>query len=192
MPGRLVSLVKNFPLINGFSLSIGYSEGELNLIGDTLVKLQPSFVFDWGTYGGWSARIFYEASKLYGYECKVCTTDLPNNESNKSSEFPGELLGILIKDVQVHQYRGDGVTVSLGIFKQYSPEKVLFFVDGDHTSNNVFRELDLIFSAAPRAVILCHDIKYIPSFSEFVELHKSHYTLDIVMSDAGLGRLWPK
>lgn len=188
-PRDLANLIKSLQIP-------AYGDDEIMFMGETAKLLQPTFVFDWGTNRGSSARVFYEASKMFGYPCEIHTTDLPDSEGWKSPEFPGQDLGLFFRGLpDIHIHRGDGVDESLKVYREKNPSRAIFFVDGDHHYEPVTRELNAIFAGAPTAVILCHDVRHISfcaqAFDDFSTAHANHYHSDKLMSQAGMGRLRP-
>jgi hypothetical protein len=62
---------------------------------------------------------------------------------------------------QVRLHQGDGVDMSLAIWKKaVKPNSALFFVDGDHAEHSVYRELSAIMRAVTKPVVLLHDTFY--------------------------------
>lgn len=176
----------------------GYSSEEISFVGETLFHLRPLIVFDWGTNRGSSARIFYEASKIYKYPCEVHTTDLPDEIEH--IEHPHMGFGFFVRDLpDVYLHRGDGAQVSLALYQEKRPDRALFFVDGDHSYDTVRRELLAISEIAPSATILCHDVGYEKgevrrAFQDFVKSHLTYSVKILPYLDgiqAGLGRLIP-
>lgn len=134
-----------------------YPLNELLLMSAAACRLKPSVVFDWGTYIGTSARVFYECSKTFNLGYEVHSIDLPPNASHV--EHPGEEHGRLVRGLAgVYLHRGNGVEVALDKWKTLgSPKRALFFVDGDHAYESVRDELTRIFSTVPDASALAHD-----------------------------------
>lgn len=133
---------------------------ELSLLVSAVCWLEPSHIFEWGTNIGKSARVFYETTSFFGISSEIHSTDLPDNIEHV--EHPKENRGILVKDIkQVILYQGDGLKVSLEIYKKIKKKiKPLFFCDGDHDYSTVRRELEGIVSNVPNASILVHDTFY--------------------------------
>jgi hypothetical protein len=93
----------------------------------------------------------------------------------------------------VKQLRGDGVTTALLAYAQSGMRSPLFFLDGDHLKENVFRELVLIHRITPTAVMLCHDTRNGPgqAIADFMARTPDSYTVHFLESQAGMTRLWP-
>jgi len=130
---------------------------ELMLMAAAVCRFQPPMVFEWGTHIGKSARVFYEVAEHYGVETEIHSTDLPDDIDHP--EHPRGERGRLVRGLsRVHQHRGDGVEVSLALWRAAGERpNPLFFLDGDHAFETVERELTSIASAAPRATIIVHD-----------------------------------
>ena len=131
---------------------------EQMLMTEAVCKFRPKYIFDWGTHIGKSARIFWEIKNAFNIDCEIHSIDLPNEEEH--IEHPGERRGELVlqlDDVKLHQ--GDGVSKAIEIYKVNSKnnEKVLFYVDGDHSYESVKRELDMIIKEIKNPIILLHD-----------------------------------
>jgi hypothetical protein len=117
-------------------------------------RLRPSVAFDWGTYIGSSARVFYECGKAFKLGYEIHSIDLPPDESHV--EHPGQDHGRLVQGVDLH--RGNGVEVARDLRRNLGcPKRPLFFVDGDCARESVRDELDQIFSTVPDANALAHD-----------------------------------
>lgn len=133
---------------------------ELLLMSSAIVKLRPNFIFEWGTHLGISARIFYEICKKYAINTIIHSIDLPDDIEHV--EHPGDKRGIKVKglkDVILHQ--GDGLNISIDIAsKLKGNNKLLFFLDGDHSIESVSRELNGVYNAFPKSNILIHDTFY--------------------------------
>jgi cephalosporin hydroxylase len=133
---------------------------ELSLMISAFCWTQPTHVFEWGTHVGKSARIFYESAKYFKIPTEIHSIDLP--EEIDHVEHPHKKRGKLVrgkKDVFLHL--GDGLNTSLEIYKKLPAEnRVLFFVDGDHSYESVKRELLGIIENAPTANVLLHDTFY--------------------------------
>ena len=54
-----------------------YPLNELLLMTAAACRLRPSVVFDWGTYIGSSARVFYECSRAFKLGYEIHSIDLP-------------------------------------------------------------------------------------------------------------------
>jgi len=133
---------------------------ELMLMSSAVVYSRPSYIFEWGTHIGKSARIFYETTKVFNIHCSVHSIDLPDDVTHV--EHPKNERGMLvrgIKEVTLHQ--GDGVTKALEIYNTLDKEApALFFVDGDHEYESVKRELEMILNTVKNPFVLLHDTFY--------------------------------
>ena len=134
-----------------------YPLNELLLMTAAACRLRPSVVFDWGTYIGTSARVFYECNNAFKLGYEIHSIDLPPDASHV--EHPGQDHGRLVQGlVGVHLHRGNGVEVALEQWQKLGrPKRPLFFVDGDHAYESVRDELNQIFSTVPDASALAHD-----------------------------------
>jgi cephalosporin hydroxylase len=140
---------------------------ELMLLSAAVCRFTPSFIFEWGTHVGQSARAFYEITRHYGINCRIHSVDLPDDISHV--EHPRETRGLMVKGLaRVHLHQGDGLEVSLKLWESAGrPDRVVFFVDGDHSEHSVYRELAGITNAVPRPVVLLHDTFYQSSDSGY-------------------------
>ena len=133
---------------------------ELMLIISAVCRFQPPQIFDWGTHIGKSARIFYETAAHYRIDTEIHSTDLPDTADHP--EHPRSQRGAMVaglSSVSLHQ--GDGATVSLDIWRSGGRRPApLFLLDGDHAYDTVARELELILSEVPDAIVLVHDSFY--------------------------------
>ena len=140
---------------------------ELLLMVATVCRLKPSYIFEWGTHVGKSARIFYETCAYFNIKTIIHSVDLPDNVEHV--EHPKDKRGILVKNIdRVILHQGDGLTTALKICKKNSIKKnILFFLDGDHEYQSVKRELMGIMKNLPEANILIHDTFYQSSKSGY-------------------------
>lgn len=128
---------------------------------ETVCLFRPTYIFDWGTHVGKSARIFWEACQAFNIRSEIHSIDLPDDEDHV--EHPGETRGMLVKDCDgVYLHQGDGVSTAIGIWKKKSNKKdaSLFYVDGDHSYESVKRELSEILKEVKNPVVLLHDTFY--------------------------------
>jgi Methyltransferase domain len=134
-----------------------YPLNELLLMSGAACRLRPSVVFDWGTYIGTSARVFYECNNAFKLGYEIHSIDLPPDASHV--EHPGQDHGRLVQGLAgVHLHRGNGVEVALEQWQKLGrPKRPLFFVDGDHAYESVRDELNQIFSTVSDASALAHD-----------------------------------
>lgn len=140
---------------------------ELLLMSSAVVKLKPDYIFEWGTHLGISARIFHETCKKYEINTTIHSIDLPDDIEH--IEHPGNQRGIKVKGLKnVILHQGDGLSTSLEIAsKLKGHNKLLFFLDGDHSFESVSRELNGIYTAFPKSYILIHDTFYQSSDSGY-------------------------
>ena len=133
---------------------------ELMLLTSATCLNNPSFIFEWGTNIGKSARVFYEIKEAFNIDCEIHSVDLPDDVEH--NEHPKEKRGNLVKGLKnVHLHIGDGVSKSLELYASFGKNKpVLFFVDGDHSYESVYRELKMILEKIPHAAVLLHDTFY--------------------------------
>ena len=117
-------------------------------------------IFEWETNIGKSARIFYETIKAFDVASQIHSIDLPDDVFH--NEHPQKDRGKMVRGLkEVTLYQADGLTKSFEIYdKQQPKEKVLFFVDGDHSYESVKKELDEILKHIPDAIVLLHDTFY--------------------------------
>ncbi|NHZ85961.1 MAG: hypothetical protein GWP19_08780 [Planctomycetia bacterium] len=168
---------------------------ELLLMSSAVVKLKPNYIFEWGTHLGISARIFYEICKKYDINTMIHSIDLPDNIEH--IEHPGDKRGIKVKGLKnVTLHQGDGINTSIDIAsKLRGNDKLLFFLDGDHSLESVSRELNRVYNTFPKAYILIHDTFYQSTDSEynigpfeaiedFIKNNPNHYKK--ISSDIGL------
>ncbi len=177
----------------------GYGRDEIAFITETLEIVKPEAIFEWGTSYGASARIFHEACGILGLACQVHSTDLPISLAAISPEHAGTNTGVIFSGIQdITQHWGDGVTESLVAFRQGNSPRSLFFVDGDHSEENVLRELRWLYAVAPSSALLLHDTNpgARPNFGphhalvRFLEGDVS-YQVTMLNSAAGMARLLP-
>lgn len=129
---------------------------ELMLMTAAVQYIRPSRIFEWGTNIGKSARVFYECLEAFEVDCQIHSVDLPDTASHV--EHPREWRGQLVRDLNnVHLHQGDGATECVRIWQSDRRSDVLFFMDGDHVEDAVYRELFLIATEAPDADVLLHD-----------------------------------
>lgn len=136
---------------------------ELMLMWGAVARFRPKIIFEWGTHVGKSARIFYEASEVFGTNTEIHSIDLPDEVEH--GEHPHSQRGEMVKGIKkVKLHQGDGLETSLGVLKSTSSSKsgngVIFFIDGDHSYESVKRELSGVMAQAPKAAILLHDTFY--------------------------------
>jgi len=130
---------------------------ELMLLSAATCRLRPPMIFEWGTHIGKSARAFYETLRHYNIPGEIHSVDLPDDVQHV--EHPSNERGRLVRGLgRVHLHQGDGVDVSVSLWKQQGRAPgVLFLVDGDHSYESVYRELSIIVREIPDANVLLHD-----------------------------------
>lgn len=142
---------------------VGFHPFPLNeqmLMTAAVCRIKPSHILEWGTNIGASARIFYEICRTFSPQTEIHSIDLPDHERHE--EHPGQQRGRLVRGIpQVRLHQGDGLDVALNVLVAASqPVRALFFLDGDHGYDSVYRELDTIIDKVPSAGILVHDTFY--------------------------------
>ena len=136
-----------------------YPIAELNLMVAAVCRLKPQQIFEWGTNIGKSARIFYETGKCFGIPMEIHSIDLPDNLNHQ--EHPRSRRGFMVKGksgVTLHQ--ADGLSKAIELYKRQPANRTLVFIDGDHSYESVYRELNGVINAMPNASILLHDTFY--------------------------------
>ena len=133
-----------------------YPLNEIMLMVGSVVRFNPTHIFEWGTHVGKSARIFYETIKFLNLQTEIISIDLPDNEYHQ--EHPGLRRGKFVKNKKnVKLYQGDGLKKSLEIYLNLKNCRPLFFLDGDHQYDTVSRELSEIIKNVKNPKILIHD-----------------------------------
>ena len=130
---------------------------ELQLMVASVCRLRPTHIFEWGTHLGKSARIFYEKVKAFKISAEIHSIDLPDNIDH--TEHPKSDRGRMVKEIkEVQLYTGDGLEKSFDLYQKLKGNiNVLFYLDGDHKYESVYRELTFITEKIPKANILLHD-----------------------------------
>jgi cephalosporin hydroxylase len=133
---------------------------ELMLLSAAVCRVRPRQIFEWGTHIGKSARAFHETALHFDLACEIHSVDLPDDVLHV--EHPSSERGKLVRGLpRIHLHQGDGVDVSLRIWRETGRQSpVLFFIDGDHAMESVFRELSRIVAEIPDAAVLLHDTFY--------------------------------
>jgi cephalosporin hydroxylase len=164
------------------------------LLSAAVCRFRPSYIFEWGTHVGKSARAFYEITHHYGIACEIHSVDLPDDTAHV--EHPSHERGRMVIGVErVYLHQGDGVDVSLALWQAHGrPEPVLFFVDGDHAEASVYREVSSIARSVHAPAVLLHDAFYQSSESGYnvgpwraVERVLREYPARFKRLDSGLG-----
>ncbi len=153
MSNLAAKVTEAFPLAQG-----GFPSPELDFMCDTVAMFRPTFIAEWGTNSGCSARIFWECCRLLDLRTEIHTVELPDELQVFDDQHPGVNCGLYIaRESGVVQHRGDGVTEALILYKRLQPERPLFFLDGDHSQVMVYREIALIDRMTGGAPMLIHD-----------------------------------
>ncbi|OAJ71245.1 hypothetical protein A7976_07405 [Methylobacillus sp. MM3] len=136
-----------------------YPIAELNLMTATVCRLKPQQIFEWGTNIGKSARIFYEVAQHFGIPLHVHSVDLPDDLDH--IEHPRSDRGYMVKGcANITLYQADGLSKAIELYQLKPDAGTLVFIDGDHSYESVFRELNGIIQSMPNASILLHDTFY--------------------------------
>ena len=170
----------------------GYGADEVAMMEITLIAAQPEFIGEWGTNRGSSARIFYELCLIHGIDPLIVTVDLPDELAALDRDHAGIFSGGMLSKTNVCQMRGDGVTTALLMWHyEHRPERSVFFLDGDHLKESVFREIVLVNRMAPKATMLLHDTTQGPgqAVRDYLERFPDQYDLTELHSQAGMMRL---
>ncbi len=143
-----------------------YPISELNLMVATVCRFKPQQVFEWGTNIGKSARIFYETGKHFRIPLNIHSIDLPDDVEH--GEHPHSSRGHMVKGLTgVTLHQGDGLETSISLYKTQPELRTLVFIDGDHSYESVYRELNGVINAMPNAHILLHDTFYQSEVSSY-------------------------
>lgn len=169
----------------------GYGHTEVDFIHQAVGHWRPDIIFDWGTNKGSSARILFESARTWGFETVVHTIDLPLELSPADRDHAGAESGIYIRSVPVVGHVGDGVTVALLTYVRSRRHRPLFFIDGDHSYENVVRELRYIKRVAPSGAMILHDTNGHPGRAAIDICQNSGYTLRVLNSQAGMMLVHP-
>jgi len=136
-----------------------YPIAELNLMVAAICRLKPQQIFEWGTNIGKSARIFYEIGKQFDIKFEIYSIDLPDDLDHQ--EHPRSTRGQMVKGLAgITLHQGDGLSKAIELFQHHSGKSTLVFIDGDHSYESVYRELNGVIVAMPQAHILLHDTFY--------------------------------
>lgn len=169
----------------------GYGFDEVGFIEETLLLLKPDFIGEWGTNRGSSARIFYELTQLHEISCKIHTVELPAVLAQLDPAHSGASTGALLADIPVTCHQGDGVTEALEQYALSKTVRPLFFLDGEHLYENVFREIVSVNRYDPDAWMLIHDTRHGPGIAaeQYNNRFPAHYEVTILGSQTGMMRL---
>lgn len=134
-----------------------YPLNELMMMTGAICRFQPTHVFEWGTNIGASARIFHETACHFKIPMEIHSIDLPMDVHH--SEHPGSSRGRLVRGrTGVFLHLGDGLDTSVAIARRLTPnQRLLFFIDGDHSYSVVKNELEVIFKNFEKPVVMLHD-----------------------------------
>ncbi|MFN3531096.1 MAG: methyltransferase domain-containing protein [Candidatus Brocadia sp.] len=135
-----------------------YPLDELLLICSAVSYFKPQAIIEWRTHSGCSARIFYETTKHLGVHAEIHSIDLPPSVSHPENLKDGR--ATFVKGLPITLHLGDGLDVAKELMKNKKNIFTLFFVDGDHSYQSVWRELNGIKTIAENAAILVHDTFY--------------------------------
>lgn len=138
-----------------------YPLDELMLMSATVCRLHPTYIFEWGTHVGKSARIFYETCMHYNINSEIHSFDLPDDIEH--IEHPHKNRGAFLKNIKaIKLYQEDGLKKGIGIFQSSTVgnKTALFYLDGDHLYDTVVKEIETILNRIPEANILLHDTFY--------------------------------
>lgn len=134
-----------------------YSDAELTLFAQAICDTNPDFIFEWGTYLGISAQIFWHIKTHFKLAGDIHTIDLPEDcwradvlEKDKKAWFSKD-------NPEIGHHSGDGVDTALDLCRRLNAKNPLFFCDGDHEYVSVKRELETIYATYPNARVLVHD-----------------------------------
>ena len=133
---------------------------ELSLMTAAVAWYKPTHIFEWGTHIGKSARVFYETCKFLKIDTAIHSIDLPDDLEH--AEHPHNSRGKLVKGKKnVFLHQGDGINTSLQLYESLSGTvRPLFYVDGDHSYDSVYRELFLILQKVKNPRVILHDTFY--------------------------------
>lgn len=143
-----------------------YPLNELMVMTAAVHRIRPTHIIEWGTNIGISARIFYETINKFEIDCKIHSIDLPDDTEHveHSHAFRGQFVAGIDS---VTLYQGDGLDIAIKIADSLTDARILFFVDGDHSYESVYNELDTLMTKYPNTNILIHDTFYQDSISGY-------------------------
>lgn len=137
-----------------------YPLDELLLMCATVAYFQPQIIIEWGTHVGASARVFYEVTHWLGLRTEIHSVDLPPVARHVENLDDLNDRGRLVRGLDVQLHMGDGLDVAQSIVSLHPNAMPLFFLDGDHAYQSVWRELNGVKSITPHAAVLVHDSFY--------------------------------
>lgn len=137
-----------------------YPLDELLLMCATVAYFKPQIIIEWGTHFGVSARVFYEMTRYLGLRIEIHSVDLPPTAQHVENLDDPNRRGRLVKGLDVQLHLGDGLDVAQSIMSAHHNTMPLFFLDGDHAYQSVWRELNGVKSITNRGVVLVHDSFY--------------------------------
>jgi hypothetical protein len=159
----------------------GFPHDHVQLVCDTVVRLRPDIICEWGTNAGNSARLLYEASTLS--PCPVHSIE------NADQGTPPLLEGL---DITLHH--GNGLTITMAL--THGKERPLILIDDHHVYQDTYDNLVALRERRKHAVILIHDAGAgISEASTAVRNYLKHcggYDMREAPSEHGLVRLWPQ
>jgi predicted O-methyltransferase YrrM len=133
-----------------------YPLNEQMLMAAAVAFVEPKLIIEWGTHLGKSARLFWETKEALGLDCKIYTIDSMETDH---PEFPGAARGKHLGGTDVEQIVGDGAAVAADLLNN-TTERVLVYVDGDHSRETTKRDLALWSKLPPGSGLLAHDVLF--------------------------------
>jgi cephalosporin hydroxylase len=123
---------------------------------------KPDIIIEWGTHLGKSARVFYEIVKHLRIKTEIHSIDLPLKSNHIENIQDQNQRGMFVRGLPVHLHLGDGLETAgaLLLHQKIKYNFPLFFVDGDHSYDSVWKELNGIKELTKNAAILMHDMFY--------------------------------
>ncbi len=176
-----------------------YHDSHIALFEDTVVRLQPTHIFEWGTNWGESTRIWYELTALHAPICRIDTTDV-SRIGDPCGQHPGYLHGHWIEDLasargsRIHCHQGEGCEISIALFRALPAERAIFFVDDNHELGPNLSSLRAIDALETPAVVIVHDSGGGgPRFAidTFMQARQVAYEVTEIAEASGVTRLWP-
>lgn len=166
-----------------------YDDDEVALVEETIGRLQPSHVFEWGTNAGASARMFLEGTRRLGAQVHSIDHRKPGGPC---AERPKLYQGYWVAGLAVWLYQQDGLPFTLHLCKKLKPKRTLVFIDDSHLLLENARALKMLRREQPAAVILVHDADTGEprcAIDWFIRKYGDEYE---VVSVGPMTRLWPR
>jgi cephalosporin hydroxylase len=137
-----------------------YPVNELMLMSAAVHRIRPTHIIEWGTNTGKSARIFHEIITKFNINCEIHSIDLPDDATHE--EHNHKVRGELVKHIgSIKLHQGDGLKEAIKIASALDNNaRILFFVDGDHLYDSVYREVFSLIKMFGNHNILVHDTFY--------------------------------